>query len=145
MRAISRFVYLLAGLAALYMAIAPALTGSPASWPHWITIAFWCAAIPMIAAAAETRAFGDRPAVIGSSIIIAIYGYFAMAPILLRLGYYHLEYRLVSVREFPRWRYELDKPVLLLLLLTALISLGLSIQSIVASRNHKPPRDASSG
>ena len=137
MRIISRLVYLVAGLSALYMAIAPTISGVPSLRSAWVTTAFWCGAILLMVAALGTHDLVDNSALIGSSVIVALYGCLAMMPILARLGYYHLETRLVAMREPPRWRFVFDKPVLFLLLFSALAALGLSLQGIVEYRKRE--------
>ena len=88
----------------------------------------------MIVAALATQDIGSRMAAVGSSVIVALYCCLGMMPVLVQLGFYHLETRLVAAHEAPWWRYDLDRPVLFLLLFAALISLGISIQAIVVRR-----------
>ena len=82
--------------------------------PLWVTIAFWCGAILLIVAALATQDIGSRMAAVGSSVIVALYCCLGMMPVLVQLGFYHLETRLVAAHEAPWWRYDLDRPVLFL-------------------------------
>jgi hypothetical protein len=102
------------------MAIAPIISGVPNSRSAWVTTAFWCGAILLIVAALGTHDLVNNSALIGSSVIVALYGCLAMMPILARRGYYHRETGLVAMCEPPRWRFVFDKPVLVLLLFSPL-------------------------
>jgi succinate dehydrogenase hydrophobic anchor subunit len=71
----------------------------------------------------------------GSGIIVALYAVFLIVPILIRYGYYHHEVRLVATHEAPRWRYTFDKPMLILLLASGLISFFVGLQSVLLANN----------
>jgi len=135
---ISRLVYLFAGVCALYMALAPSMGSLPNSRPAWVTVACFSGAISLIVAAVlGTRSVGGYVAAIGSGTILALYCCNAAVLILIRLGYYRFQTRLVAGHESlaDRWRFVLDRPVLYLLLLTALVSLALSFHSIGKRKN----------
>ncbi len=136
MRIASHLVYFLAGASALYIVFAPSLSGLPNFQPTWFTAALWCGAILLLAASLIVRDFGSRLAAVGSGIIVALYCCSLVLPILARLGYYHVETRLVAMPEPPRWRFDLDKPMLILLLISVLVSLGLALRSLVKQRPH---------
>lgn len=144
-----RLVYFVAGLSASYMCLAPIVSGWPDLRPLWVTFAFWCGAISLICATAlATRGAGDSFAAIGSGIIVALYACLVSLPVLVRLGYYHPQYRLVAAPSgaLGRWRFVLDKPVLCLLLFSALASFVLSISSLLKRGKEEPPaQDASPG
>ena len=134
MRIASRFVNFLAGASALYVVLAPRLSDLPNLQPVWVTAALWSGAILLLVASLIARDFGSRLAAVGSCIILARYCCLAVLLILVQLGYYHFETRLVASHEAPRWRYTLDKPILILLLVSALVSLGLALRSLVRQR-----------
>ena len=136
MRIASHLVYFLAGTSALYMVLAPKLSGLPNRQPTWFTAALWCGAILLLAASLVVWDLGSRLAAVGSGIIVALYCCLLVLPILARLGYYHIETRLVAMSEPPRWRFDLDKPMLTLLLISVLVSLGLALRSVAKQRPH---------
>src|SRR5690348_6750920 len=129
---IRRLVYFLAALCALYMWLAPRISSLPNSGPAWVSVAFFGGGLLLIVAALVGTRFGSRMAAIGSGIIVGLYCWSVTVMFLIRLGYYHMETRLVAVQEsaIDRWRLALDRPVLFLLLFTALASLALSLSSI---------------
>ena len=139
MRITSHLVYFLAGASALYQVLAPRLSGMPNLQPTWFTAALWCGAILLLAASLIVRDFGSRLAAVGSGIIVALYCCSLVLPILARLGYYHIETRLVAMIEPPRWRFDLDKPIFILLLISGLVSLGLALRSVTRHRPHTTP------
>ena len=76
MRVIPHLVYFLAGVSALYLVLAPRLSGLPNLQAGWVTAALWVGAILLLAASLIVREFGSRLAVVGSSIIVALYSCF---------------------------------------------------------------------
>lgn len=139
---ISRLIYFTAGLCALYMSLAPMVSGLPDARPPWVILGFWCGTIFLIAAAVlGARGLGSRFAAIGSGVVVALYGCLVIIPMLSRLGYYHPQTHLVAAQEgaLDRWRFVLDKPVFFILLFSAVVSLGLSIRSIVKDRKREQP------
>ena len=134
MRIISRIIYFVAGVSALYVVLAPALSGLPNLQPVWLTVGIWCGAILLIAGALGIHDFRFRLVAIGSTVVLALYGHLAILRILQRFGLYHVHTRLVTALEPPRWRFTFDRPMFFLLLFSALVSFGLSIQSIVTER-----------
>ena len=136
MKISSYLIYFLTGACALYPVLAPRLSGLPNLQPTWFSAALWCGAILLLATSLILRDFGSRLAAVGSGIILALYCCFLVLPILARLGYYHIETRLVAMPEAPRWRYDLDKPMLIVLLISVLVSLGLALWSVARQRLH---------
>lgn len=138
----SHLVYFLAGASALYMVLANFLSDMPNSQPVWVTAALWCGAVLLLASCLVTRKNGNRLAAAGSGIIVALYAFFLILPILMRYasgkscyGDYHFEGRLVATHEAPRWRYTFDKPMLVLLLASGLISFFVALQSLLLANN----------
>jgi Na+/H+ antiporter NhaD/arsenite permease-like protein len=131
----SRSVYFLAGASALYMVLAPFLSDMPNSRPAWVTAALGCGAVLLLASCPVTRKTGSRLAAAGSGIIVALYAVFLIVPILIRYGYYHHEVRLVATHEAPRWRYTFDKPMLILLLASGLISFCVALPSLLPAND----------
>lgn len=134
MRITLRVVSLVTSVLALYMVLAPALSALPNRQPLWLQTGFWSAAILLILSAFGTGSSGGRLALLGSSLVIAVYCCAALTLFLARIGYLHFRTRLVAAPEFPRWRLTLDKPVLFLLLFFALATLGLALQSRYQAR-----------
>src|ERR1700736_2942881 len=128
---LSRVIYLLAGISALYMALVPMLSDIPNLRPAWFTVSIWLGAIFLILASLHRiQSRASRLAVIGSCFIVALYGCQAIMPLLIRLGYYRVEDRLVASHQsaFDRWRFILDRPVFYILFLSAFASLFISVR-----------------
>ena len=134
MTIVSRCIYLLTGVAALYMVLAPTLSGVRNAQPLWVQVGFWCAGLFLLSGASGNFVLGNRLAAVGSAVVIALYLCLALLPVAARLGLYRIESRLVAVREFPRWRYTFDRPVLVLLLILSLMSLLFAVQFIINQR-----------
>ena len=136
MRIISRIVYFVAGACALYVVLAPTLSGLPNLQPLWLKAGLSCGAILLIAGAIGMGDFRFRLVAIGSTVVLALYGSLVILRVLQRFGLYHVQTRLVAALEPPRWRFTLDMPMFFLLLFSALVSLGLSIQSARNAAQH---------
>jgi hypothetical protein len=116
------------------MVMAPFLSDMPNSRPAWVTAALWSGAVFLLVSCLVTRKTGTRLAAAGSGIIVALYAVFLRVPILIRYGCYH-EVRLVATHEAPRWGYTFDKPMLVLLLASGLISFFLALKSLSLANN----------
>jgi len=103
MKIIPHLVYFLAGVSALYLVLAPKLSELPNLQAGWVTAALWVGAILLLAASLIVRDFGSRLAIFSSSIRVALYSCFMILPIVARLGYYHVESRIVATHEVPTW------------------------------------------
>lgn len=134
MRITLRVVSLVTSVLALYMVLAPALSALPNRQPVWLQTGVWSAAILLIVSAFGTGSFSGRLALVGSSLVIAVYCCSAFALFLARIGYLHFRTQLVAAPEFPEWRLTLDRPVFFLLFFFALATLGLALQSQYQAR-----------
>lgn len=123
-------MYFVAALSALYFVIAPTISGERHLGPVFVTTLFWCSAILFFAATFwAKRPLGYGLAVVGGTCLTSLY--FCAA--LVRLGYFRVEYRLVALpHAIPSWRFTLDKPVFLLLLISTFASLVGSVPLLIA-------------
>lgn len=128
-RAALRLIYFLSSILTLYFVIAPIISRVPRSGPAWGTAVFWCGAIFFVAATLLAKSpLGYGLAVAGGLCISSLY----LCQVLVRLGYFRVQYRLVApAHEIPRWRFTLDKPLFLLLLISTLASLVLSVPLLI--------------
>lgn len=136
MRIASHLVYLVAGISALYVVLAPELSDMPNRQPIWMTSALWCGAILLLLASLITGNVRSRLAALGGGTIVALYLFLTILSILARHGYYRVETKLVATREPPLWRYTFDKPMLVVLIVSGLISLLLALRSMPTANSN---------
>lgn len=123
-------VCFLASISALYSLLAPTISGVPRFRPIW-AIGVVCAAAVLFGGAIflAKRPLGYGLALAGSLCILSL----RVCEVLVRLGYFRVEYRLVALsQDIPRWRFEFDKPVFVLLQISTFASLVLSVFLLIA-------------
>jgi hypothetical protein len=133
-----RFVYLIAGLCSLYMALVPLLSGAHGST---LFIGFWFGAVSLLLAAITPR--GKRNivlsvlALLGSALITALLCYQVARFGALRLGFARLVAWPYQPTTFDRVSQVLTKPVLIILPVSSVASLLISgITLCVQSRTN---------
>jgi hypothetical protein len=130
---ISGWAYLVAGITALYVALAPVLSGLANRRPVWAHVLLWVSASFMLYAASQkNNRHGTWLAFVGSCIILGRFVYWQFV----RLGYVHVTTRLIAVQEhsFDRWRLMLDRPMLFLLFVSSLLSFFLAVHNMFLRR-----------
>jgi len=128
----ARFFYLIAGLCALYTAIARLLSHFQ-SQRSWLTLVYWvCALLLLAAAILAPGKLRNTLAMTGSACLTAFLSYFIVELVVLRLGLVHSSGRLMAfpASAFDLLRPILDLPVMTLLLLFSLASLWVSFSSL---------------
>lgn len=132
----TRLIYTVAGLLALYRAAAPLISG-PSQYP-WIGVVFWIGAISLLfAGLSDAQNAKDIWALVGSSLVVAVYFYgLFLLPLARKLGYVHFRTRLEihQANWFERWRSLLDRPVWVLLLIFSIVALWVSVRAVRMSK-----------
>jgi hypothetical protein len=128
----ARFLYLGAGLCALYPAIVPLLSHiqSPRSW---LTLVYWvCALLLLVAVILAPSKLRNTLAMTGSACLTAFLIYFIAELVAARLGLVQSSGRLMAfpANAFDLLRPMLDMPVMTLLLVFSLASLWVSVSSL---------------
>jgi hypothetical protein len=126
----ARFCYLIAGLCALYRAVAPLLSNFPRSW---LTLVYWvCALLLLAAVLLAPGKRGNTLAMTGSACLTAFLVYGIAQLVAFRLGFIHGSVRVMSFQAnaFDLLRPMLDMPVITLLLVFSLASLWVSVSSL---------------
>jgi Ca2+/Na+ antiporter len=135
----TRLIYIIAGVLALYRATVPLISNLPNTHPG-IGILFWISAISLfLAAAALANRASHIWAFVGSFLVVVVYVYgIFLLPLARKLGYAHAAAHLSLVQEnwVDRWRLVLDRPVWILLLVFGCIGLWLSARALRSSRSH---------
>jgi hypothetical protein len=132
----TRLVYTITGLLALYRAAAP-LISAPSPHPQ-IGVLFWTAAISLLLAGlGGTQKGKDIWALVGSSLVVAVYVYgLFLLPLARKLGYvpFRAQLEFHQANWFDRWRPLLDTPVWALLLIFSIVALCVSLAAVRKSR-----------
>jgi hypothetical protein len=128
-----RIAYLISGASAIYLATAPALSHLPNARPLWIGVLLWTGATCLVWAVITLPGkWQEIAAIVGSSLILAVFCYDTVIfPVARKLGYVHTTYRLAALQAtwFDRWRLLMDRPLWLVLMVSSLVSFGISILS----------------
>ena len=119
-----------AGVCALYLALAPWLSGIPRLRPLWIHILVWTSAVFLLAAAFLQAKLSTLFAWLGSALVFLAYAGSWLADTLAKMGYLHVQVRLIAVQEnwFDHWRLLLDGPVRALLLVLSVTCFLLALR-----------------
>ena len=139
---IARALYAIAGVSALYMAVTPLFSNAPRR-PVWNDALFLVGALSLLAAGlALHRKAQTRSALVGSGLVVLVYGYWFVVRVLaVSLGA-TVQPRLISAlpTSFDRWRGMLDLPFAFCLIASALLSLLVALRS--GNSGHTAANDA---
>jgi hypothetical protein len=96
----TRLIYTIAGVLALYRAAVPLISNLPNPHP-WIGILFWISAISLLLAGAGLTNHANHIwAFVGSLLIMAVYVYGVfLLPLARKLGYVHVAAHLALIQE----------------------------------------------
>ena len=129
---ISRAVYIIAGISALYMALSPLLSGYPGR-PVWNDALFFASAVCLIMAATVLRDKAQSySALTGSGLVALVIAYWGALRLFRVVTHARIEWKAIAVQGtwFDQWRGSLERPVTYALLVSASVSLFLSIAAL---------------
>ena len=119
-----------AGVCALYLALAPLLSGIPSARPLWMHVLLWTSAVCLLGAASLHAKLSILFARLGSALVFLAFAGSWLAYTLARMGYLQVHVRLIAVREnwFEHWRLLLDVPLRALLLVLSVACFVLALR-----------------